>query len=172
MIVVSKIPKEPRASMRPFTRAARLLKLIPPERALLVADLQEKFREQIKYFQQTVQATWCLIEEAKLRDFYWTTVVFKQSLRIGGRLVKYQILFAVAESQHVLLDLARRTYHDWLPKSVVSAFHRPLVVLPSSSGRRRNRVIAPEAQQQRVTHGIQQQRRDATASVPMPSIGF
>ncbi|KAI3415380.1 hypothetical protein GPALN_004989 [Globodera pallida] len=48
--------------------AARLLKLIPSESALLVCDMQEKFREHIKYFPQIVQVTCRLIEAAKVLD--------------------------------------------------------------------------------------------------------
>ncbi|KAL3096126.1 hypothetical protein niasHT_020661 [Heterodera trifolii] len=48
--------------------AARLLKMVPSESALLVCDMQEKFREHIKFFPQILQVTCRLIEAAKLLD--------------------------------------------------------------------------------------------------------
>ena len=48
--------------------AARLLKIVPSETALLVCDIQEKFRQHIKYFPQIVEVTRRMIEAAKLLD--------------------------------------------------------------------------------------------------------
>ncbi|KAF7627302.1 Isochorismatase domain-containing protein [Meloidogyne graminicola] len=48
--------------------AARFLRLLPSDSALLVCDLQEKFRNHIQYFPQIVEVTRRLIEAAKLLD--------------------------------------------------------------------------------------------------------
>lgn len=48
--------------------AAKLLRLLPSESALLVCDMQEKFRNHIQYFPQVVEVTRRLIEAAKLLE--------------------------------------------------------------------------------------------------------
>uniref|UniRef100_A0A915MB61 Isochorismatase domain-containing protein 1 n=3 Tax=Meloidogyne TaxID=189290 RepID=A0A915MB61_MELJA len=48
--------------------ASRMLRLVPSESALLVCDMQDKFRNHIQYFPQIVEVTRRMIEAANLLD--------------------------------------------------------------------------------------------------------